>query len=79
MNPVNTGWNDFWFQCQDPEKDVDDCVGTVAVGIASIGLGAFAIIGATISSIAMLPMGGTVIGLAGFPTQGMITGALGSV
>ena len=41
LNPVNTGWNDFWFQCEDPDKSVGDCVGTVFGGIG-FGLGAAA-------------------------------------
>ena len=46
LDPVNTGWNDFWYQCQDPDKDLGACVGTVAAGI---GLGVAVPIAATLT------------------------------
>ena len=59
LNPQNTGWDDFWNQCQDPNKNAGDCVGTVFAGIGfAIALPVVAITAAvvTASTIAAFPM-----------------------
>ena len=58
LNPQNTGWDDFWFQCQDPDKTTGDCVGTVFAGLGIIAGAALAITGVIVVGTAITPVAG---------------------
>ena len=61
LNPVNTGWNDFWFQCQDETKSTGDCVGTVFAGV---GIGVAAAVAVVGVGIVAATVGTTTVGTA---------------
>ena len=67
LDPKTNGWDEFWFQCQDPDKSVGDCVGTVFAGGGIVLAATLVVVGATIATAGLIPMAGTAVApVAGF-------------
>ena len=77
LNPQNTGWNDFWNQCNDPNKTAADCAGTVFAGIGIVIIGTYVAITAVAAgtlalSVTIGPMAATAPGTSAI-VPGVIT------
>ena len=62
LNPANTGWNDFWFACQDDTQEDDGCAIAIFVGTVSAIAAPLVIIGASVLALAAMPAATTVAG-----------------
>ena len=59
LDPKLNGWDNFWFQCQDPEKDIGACVGTIFAGGGMVLAATVIVVGATILTVSAIPTAGT--------------------
>ena len=63
LDPKLNGWDDFWGQCQNPEKTAADCVGVVATGTVLAVAIPFVAASVAITGAAMIPTAGTAVSM----------------